>query len=581
LSRIPAAALALGLYLLLAFGLFSSAWRDPSYLSIGAAGDAQLYMWMLGWVPYSISHGLNPFFTNYLIYPLGANLLWSLIPIVPGLVLSPPMVLLGPVASFNLVMTLGLATSAWCAYLAVNSLVGNRLGAFIGGLVFGFSPYMLAHSLGHPNLVICATPALVLLILTELFVRQRLRAWQGGLALGLLVAAQLLTTPEILFTTVFVAVLGTALIAALRWRDVAPRLGHAITGLVVAAAVSIPLAAFPLAFLFFGPLPVHGVVREQDIYVTDVLNFLVPTQVMLIAPQGALHLVRQWTGDDAEWNAYIGVPLAALLLYVALRWRHSTLILWSALLAVVVAVLSLGPHLHTAGSIHFHVPLPWLVFQRLPIFDNVLPARLMLYFYLMAAVAIAFFVRELRRSRGWVRIAGWTWIGASLVLLLPAVPWLTTPNPIPAFFSGPGAQRIPAGSVALVAPFSTAPGFQEGPGQNSATYPLLWQLSTGMRFRMPEGPLNVPDINGRPSGGRPAASTTQSTMIAIQQGRPTPEFTPVLRDQITADLRHWQVRTVVIGPMYNQEAMVRFFSDLLGSSPEHIDGVYVWWDVRA
>jgi hypothetical protein len=33
--------------------------------------------------------------------------------------------------------------------------------------------------------------------------------------------------------------------------------------------------------------------------------------------------------------------------------------------------------------------------------------------------------------------------------------------------------------------------------------------------------------------------------------------------------------------MYNQEAMVRFFSDLLGSSPEHIDGVYVWWDVRA
>jgi hypothetical protein len=110
---------------------------------------------------------------------------------------------------------------------------------------------------------------------------------------------------------------------------------------------------------------------------------------------------------------------------------------------------------------------------------------------------------------------------------------------------------------------------------------MLWQLSSGIRFRMPEGSLIVPEANGTPSGGRPPASTTQSTMIAIQQGRPTPELTPVLRDQITADLRHWQVRTVVIGPMYNQEAMVRFFSDLLGSSPEHIDGVYVWWDVRA
>jgi hypothetical protein len=579
---VPAAALALGVYLLLAFGLFSSAWRDPSYLSIGAAGDAQLYMWMLGWVPYSISHGLNPFFTNYLIYPLGANLLWSLIPIVPGLVLSPSMVLLGPVASYNLVMTLGLATSAWCAYLAVNSLVGNRLGAFIGGLVYGFSPYMLAHAIGHPNLVICATPALVLLILTELFVRQRLRAWQGGLALGITVGLQLLTTPEILFTTVFVSLLGTAAIAALRWREVVPRLRHAVTGLVVAAAVAIPLMAFPLAFMFFGPLQVHGIVREQDIYVTDVLNFFVPTSVMLIAPNAALDLTHRWTGNYAEWNAYLGIPLVTLLTYIAFRWRQVTLILWASVLAFVVALLSLGPHLHVGGNIHLHVPLPWLVLQRLPLFDNALPARLMLFFYLLAAIAIAFFVRELARSRGWARIAGWAWIGASLVFLLPAVPWLTTPNPIPAFFSDASVRRIPAGSVALVAPFSTAPGFQQpGPGRESATYPLVWQLASGMRYRMPDGPLNVPDVNGRPSGGRPPASTTQSTMIAIQEGQPTPELTPVIRDQITADLRHWQVRTVVIGPMYNQEAMVRFFSDLLGSTPEHVDGVYVWWDVRA
>jgi hypothetical protein len=259
-----------------------------------------------------------------------------------------------------------------------------------------------------------------------------------------------------------------------------------------------------------------------------------------------------------------------------------TLILWAALLAFAVALLSLGPHLHLGGSIHFRVPLPWLVLQRLPLFENVLPGRLMLFVYLLAAIGIAFFVRELRiRPALPVRIAGWTWVGASLVFLLPAVPWITTPNPIPAFFSGAGVQRIPAGSVALVAPFSTAPGFQLGPGQNSATYPLLWQLASGLRFRMPEGPLNVPDVNGRPSGGRPAASTTQSTMIEIQQGHATPELTSVLRDRITADLRRWQVRTVVVGPMYNQDAMVRFLSDLLGRSPERVDGVYVWWDVGA
>ena len=363
MSRLPSAALAFAVYLLLAFAFFASAWQNPTYLSAGTAGDPELFMWLLGWIPYSISHGLNPFFTDYLIYPQGANLLWTLIPIVPGLLLSPFMILIGPVATYNLAMTLALATSALCAYIAVNSLGGDRLGAFAGGLLFGFSPYMVAHSLGHPNLVICVTPPLVMLILTELFVKQRLRAWQGGLALGAVSALQFLTTPEILFTTVFFAVLGTVIIGALRWREVKPRVRHAITGLVVAAAVSIPVAVFPLAFLFFGPQHVQGVVREQDIYVTDLLNFFVPTRVMLIAPESAIDISRQWTGDDAEWNAYVGIPLVMLLAYIAFRWRRVTLVSWSTLLALVVAVLSMGPHLHIAGAIHFHIILPWRLFS--------------------------------------------------------------------------------------------------------------------------------------------------------------------------------------------------------------------------
>jgi hypothetical protein len=110
---------------------------------------------------------------------------------------------------------------------------------------------------------------------------------------------------------------------------------------------------------------------------------------------------------------------------------------------------------------------------------------------------------------------------------------------------------------------------------------MLWQMASGMRFKMPEGSLIVPDTNGLPSGGRPTASTTQSAMIAIQTGGLTPTLTPSLRDQITSDLRRWQVRTVVVGPMYNQGAMLTFFEGLLGREPEPVQGVYVWWDVGA
>ena len=575
LARRPALAL-LG-YLVLAFALFASAWVDPTYRSIGVAGDPQLFMWLLAWTPYAGSHGLNPLFTDFLIYPQGANLMWTLIPVVPGLLLAPVMATLGPVFTYNLAMTLGVALSAWCAYLALNALMKDRAGAFLGGVVYGFSPYMLAHALGHPNLVMCFTPPLVLLILMEALVWQRRPAWQPGVALGLLAAVQLLTTPEILFTTAIVGGVGTVVLAAMRWSEVTRRLRHALTTLAISLAAFLPVAAFPVWFLFFGPQVVRGVVREQDFYVTDLLNFVVPTHVMLVAPDFLVAASRSWTGGDGEWNGYVGVFLLGLLAFITVRWWTSLIIRWAAVLAAIVALLSLGPHLHLAGRVHFHVPLPWILLQRLPVFDNVLPARLMMFFYLLAGLAIAFFVRELKGTRR-MHLAGWAWLVVSVILLLPAAPWPSAPNPVPEFFTGSPVQRIPAGSVALVAPFSTAPGFQLGPGQESATLPMLWQLDSGMRYRMPEGSLIVPDVNGAPSGGRPPQSTTQTAMIAIQQGGGAPDLTPDLRSRLHQDLVRWHVETVIVGPMYNQAQMLIFFERLLGRAPQAVEGVLVWWE---
>jgi hypothetical protein len=302
---------------------------------------------------------------------------------------------------------------------------------------------------------------------------------------------------------------------------------------------------------------------------------------MLLAPRQLSGLSPSWTGNAAEWNAYVGVPLVALLGFIAFRWWATLLIRWSAIFAALVAFLSLGPYLHLGGSIHFHIPLPWKILQPLPLFDNVLPGRLMLFFYLLAGLALAFFVSRVRsRVTGWDVRASWAWVAACLVLLLPAVPWPSTPNPVPEFFSGFDVKQIPHGSVALVAPFSTAPGFQLGSGQDSATYPMLWQMESGMWFRMPEGAMNVPDVNGAPTGGRPPRSITQATMIAIQQGGPAPSLTPALRIRILSDLARWKIQTVVVGPMYNQVAMIDFFTAFFGRPPAPVDGVYVWWDVK-
>src|SRR5205823_3527182 len=84
----------------------------------------------------------------YLDYPAGANLTWSGLFPLPALILSPLTLWLGPVVSYNLLATLALALSAWTGFLAVRRYVPSAAAATIGGLLYGFSPALVAHALG-------------------------------------------------------------------------------------------------------------------------------------------------------------------------------------------------------------------------------------------------------------------------------------------------------------------------------------------------------------------------------------------------------------------------------------------------
>jgi len=67
---------------------------------------------------------------------------------VAGVAMWPFTSSLGPIFSYNLLVTLALALSAWCAFLAVRRYVESPVAAALGGLLYGFSPYMVAQSQG-------------------------------------------------------------------------------------------------------------------------------------------------------------------------------------------------------------------------------------------------------------------------------------------------------------------------------------------------------------------------------------------------------------------------------------------------
>src|SRR5207253_60496 len=81
--------------------------------------------------------------------------------------LAPLTATLGGVFAYNVAETLGLASSAMAAFVMIRRYVRvpdsiGTLAALVGGALFGFSPYMAAHALGHPPAVILFTAPLML-----------------------------------------------------------------------------------------------------------------------------------------------------------------------------------------------------------------------------------------------------------------------------------------------------------------------------------------------------------------------------------------------------------------------------------
>src|SRR5262249_12492386 len=152
----------------------------------------------------------------------------------------------------------------------------NRPGAAAGGLLFAFSPYMLAHSAGHLHIVMVASLPLVLLLLDEIVVRQAWRWWAAGAALGLVAATQLLTSEEILALDAIFAVVGIAVLALLHHRKVLEKLAYAARAAATALVVFLALGVYPLYVQFRGSNRVSEAIHGNDEIVTDLLNPVLP-----------------------------------------------------------------------------------------------------------------------------------------------------------------------------------------------------------------------------------------------------------------------------------------------------------------
>jgi hypothetical protein len=565
-SRIRAALARFGAplaYLWLAVLLHAGAFVDLGRRTLCSCGDEPQTDWYLGWTPYALLHGHAPWTTDFLSVPDGVNLMWNTLMPLPGLLMAPVTVLAGPMATHTLLGVLAFAGSATSMWWVAGRWAPWWGARFAAGLLYGFSPYLVAQGSGHLNLELAALPPLVLLAADEILVRQRHRAWVGGGALGLLALVQLLTTEEMLASTFVVAVVAVVVLAVQHRDELGrARLRHAALGLGWAAAVLTVLSAWPLTVQFFGSGHVTAPVQDASPYAADVLGLVVPTVHQLLG----ISETSSWAVNDSENGSYLGLPLVLALVLLVWRFRAIAVVRFAAVVGVAAWVLSLGERLHVGGH-RYPVPLPFDLVAQVPVLHNLAAVRLSLYVALCGALVLAVGLDRLH-AHGWLhrhRLAVWVLAATCALPLLPPAPYRYVDAKTPAYFTSGAVLRVPAGAVAFTYPVPRYPG----------SAPMEWQAQAGFRYRSLGGYVIT---RGDGGGGTFAGRVTVWERVVGQAGRGSLDVPEQVERRLLQEMTTLRVRAVLVADRRGAGAVNRLVERLLGRpADEHTGGVSAWY----
>ncbi|MGH9079291.1 MAG: hypothetical protein ACRDYE_04270 [Acidimicrobiales bacterium] len=500
------------IYLVLGFVAYWPLLPSVSNRLFGQGADYVLSAWFIGWVPHAIAHGLNPFFTNSMFVPTGVNLAQNTESPLLGLIGAPLTEAFSPLVTTNVLMVLAMPVSATAAFVVLRKWKVWLPGAALGGLVYGFSAYMVGQGTAH--LVFTFVPIPPFIALTVVSILQRKGSpWRLGFQLGLLVVAQYLISQEVL---VDVAILTFAALVcvALRYPRRIQALGRAmVQPVVVALPVIAALLAYPVWMLVAGPqhatTPASPV---QNPYRNDLLSFFVPGPLqkvslgmgslgnrLMAGPNPGSFFGVSVGSNPAEFDGYVGVVVLALAGFLVWRSRRSPRMQLASVLFLVAAVLSLGSYL-VIDARPTHIPLPFFLLAHVPLVGVVLPSRFSLEVFMCLAAMIAFGLDDMHHHLPrpqWLtsRVFAGALVAALVVAQLPQWPYSTKPVltlwPITTKQESalPTALRaaIPAGDpVTITYPYLRA----------FTPQPMEWQMDSGYTFRLLGGYAHVRNANG-------------------------------------------------------------------------------------
>jgi dolichyl-phosphate beta-glucosyltransferase len=569
------------LYLALGFALWVHAWAEGATThTLCGCGDPALFLWFFQWPATALSHGQNPFFSTALFHPHGINLLAQTSVTGLSLPLVPVTWIWGPVASLNVASTITPALTAFTAFVVIRRWVSWTPAAFVGGLLYGFSPFVLSSlEFGHLMTAALMLLPLILAVFDEILIRQRHSVLWTGVLLAVLLFAQFFLSSELLaIVAVVIVICVVALVAAAlvaKPAEVRARFPHAAKALAIGLGLGLVLLAWPVWFALKGPASLSGLVWPN----VGVIGGFIPSSFVTTGyppRKNVFFALGGYEGAPLASAAYLGWSfLAVMVAGVIAFWRDRRL--WFFAFALVVcAACSLGER-------HGQWEPAW-VFTRIPVLENIIEQRFMAIGYLAAAIILAIILERVYRLlpqwRGVLGVVGAAAVAAVALVPMGVVfggrlPFAMQPVTLPPWYFKV-APTLPPGRVLLSypAPFS---------GLQSA---MAWQAVNRMHYSQAGG--------GGPQGVEARAGSAQAgfkvlSLLDFGVGEGEPAGTPAQYAAVRHALSLWQVNTVVIAtdpaapraeqghdPIY----AAAFMTAALGRRPTVQAGAWVWDNVR-
>jgi hypothetical protein len=552
----------------------------------GHSGDFAQSVWFLAWVPHALAHGLNPLFSNAMYAPGGLNLAANTSSPLLGLLAAPLALVLDPAGRTNLLILVAMPASASAAFVVLRRWQVWLPAAALGGLMYGFSPYMVGESFAHVEFLFLPLPPFIALVVTSIL-QDRGSPARLGVLLGFLLAGQYLISPEIFASVALFTVAAVFLVAVRRPGRAFETVGRLLPPVGIALVVTAALLAYPVWMMVAGAQHTSGApFGPTNAFHTDLFSFVVPGPLQRIS-FGMRSIGDRLAGPSLLGSAdgYIGIPV--LILTGALIWRsrRSPRMQLVAVLFVGAALLSLGPRLAVDGRLTT-IPLPFSLLDRLPLLKDLLPYRISFEMGACLAAVIAFGLDDIHRAstdparsspvrRGRMDI---TVVGIAFVVLVGTqLPWWPSQfasSPVPSLPASLRRAVPPGNPLAITYPYAL---------YQYAIQPLLWQAGANFSFRLLGGYGHRPI---RPSGGSistPSVMTPPDLQefLAGQEGAslygPPLPVTPGLVQATRTALSRYHVRLVIVDrSAIGSASVVELFDDALGPPTVATNAFSLW-----